>query len=313
LAFDVVVFGSAFYDTYVSTDEFSLKNTDDGKMICASYGKKIELEDVVVTTGGGATNAAVSLERLGLQTALVSCLGKDFWGRMVREQLEQEGVSPLYIQTHKTKKTSSSIALVGKDGNRTILVHRGASNFLSWRHVDWDRLDGKWAYLSSLGGDFTLLERIIRWAVDKKVKLAFNPGGGELSKPEQLQTVLSRLEVLLLNRQEALILMGSKEFDKNWFYGCGAGMTVVTDGEKGASVYTKDKKYIHQDAIKTKAVEVTGAGDAFGSSFVAGLVKGLKISHALSLAAHNSASVVEHIGPKNGLLFWPEVKRLVEN
>lgn len=135
MRFNVVVFGSAFYDTYILSDEFVLKQTSDGEMLCTPYGKKVELKDAVVTTGGGATNAAVCLERMGLQTGLVTCLGKDFWGRMVREQLEQEGVSPLYIQINKLQKTSSSIALVGKDGDRTILVHRGASNYLSWKLV----------------------------------------------------------------------------------------------------------------------------------------------------------------------------------
>lgn len=311
MRFNVVVFGSAFYDTYILSDEFVLKQTSDGEMLCTPYGKKVELKDAVVTTGGGATNAAVCLERMGLQTGLVTCLGKDFWGRMVREQLEQEGVSPLYIQINKLQKTSSSIALVGKDGDRTILVHRGASNYLSWKLVDWDRLDGDWAYLSSLGGDFTLLEKIIRWSKEKEIKLAFNPGGGELREREKLIKILPDLEILLLNKQEALQLIKEDGIKKNWFYDCGATMTVITNGAKGADVFTKSKQNYHQDSIKTKAVEVTGAGDAFGSSFVAGIITGLTIEKALKLAAINSSSVVKHIGPKAGLLFWPEIKKLI--
>jgi len=309
--FDVVVFGSAFYDTYILSDEFTLKQTTDGEMLCAPYGKKVELKDVVVTTGGGATNAAVCFERMGLQTGLVTCIGRDFWGRMVREQLEQEGVSPLYIQIHKSKKTSSSIALVGKDGDRTILVHRGASNHLSWRLVNWNKLDGDWSYLSSLGGDFALLEKIIRWSKEKEIKLAFNPGGGELREREKLIKILPDLEILLLNKQEALQLIGEDRINKAWFYDCGAAMTVITNGAKGADVFTKSKQNYHQDSIKTKAVEVTGAGDAFGSSFVAGIINGLTVEKAQKLAAYNSASVVEHIGPKQGLLFWPEARRLL--
>ena len=312
MKFDLIVFGSAFYDTYITSDEFKVKHTQEGMMLCELYGKKIEIKDVVVTTGGGATNAAVCFERMGLQSALVSCLGRDSWGRMVKEQLEQEGVSLLYLQTDKKYKTSSSIALVGNDGDRTILVHRGASNHISWHNVDWNRLDGCWAYISSLGGDFSLLDKILFWANDKKIKLAFNPGGGELKEVNKLNKTLSNLEILLLNKQEAIQLTGDKELKKTWFYECGAQITVVTDGKNGADVFTADKKYYHQDAIKTEAVEVTGAGDGFGSGFVSGIVNELSIEQALKLAAYNSASVVEHIGPKAGILFWPEAKKLLK-
>lgn len=311
MKFNVVVFGSAFYDTYITSDEFGIKHTNEGAMLCEPYGKKIEIKEVVVTTGGGATNAAVCFERMGLQSALVSCLGRDSWGRMVKEQLEQEGVSPLYIQTHKTEKTSSSVALVGDDGDRTILVHRGASNHISWRNVDWDRLDGKWAYISSLGGDFNLIERILRWAKQKQIKIAFNPGGSELKENRKLWSILPQIEVLLVNKQEALQLTGDTELKKSWFYECGSQIVVVTNGKNGADVFTSHGKYYHQEVIKTDAVEVTGAGDAFGSGFVSGIINGLTISQALKLAAYNSASVVEHIGPKTGILFWPEVKKLL--
>ncbi len=312
MPFDVVVFGSSFYDTYITSDEFKVKHTNEGVMLCELYGKKIEIKDIVVTTGGGATNAAVCFERMGLQSALVSCVGRDFWGRMVREQLEEEGVSLLYLQTNKKHKTSSSTALVGLDGDRTILVHRGASNYLSWRGVDWDRLDGRWAYISSLGGDFTLLEKILQWSKDKGVKLAFNPGGSELREKERLWKILPYFEILLVNKQEAMQLTGESDLRAAWFYSCGSEIVVVTDGQKGAHAYTKDKNHIHQNAIIAKAVEVTGAGDAFGSGFVAGLINGLKIEKALETAAYNSSSVVEHIGPKAGLLFWPELKKLLK-
>jgi ribokinase len=310
MKFNVVTFGSATYDTYLTSDGFKLRKTDQGVMLCEMYGRKVKIEESVITTGGGATNVAVCFERLGLQSAVVACIGRDSWGRIVKEKLEEEGVSLLYLQKNKTKPTSSSVALVGKDGGRTILVYRAASSLLSWKDVDWDRLGGDWAYITSLGGDFTMLTKIIRWAQEKNIKLAINPGSGELKESKKLAKLLPAFSILILNKQEALKLhhkSKDEQVDNNWFFNCGAEKVVITDGDKGAIVLTSDKQKFSQKSVAVEAVEVTGAGDAFGSSFVAGQINGLSLGKSLQLAALNSASVVKHIGPKKGLMFWPEV------
>ena len=99
--FNVVTFGSAFVDVYLSSPDFKIiksGKSPTGVALCEVYGGKIKVEKIVITTGGGATNVAVGLERLGLQTAAVCCVGKDDWGLFVRKELQREGVSPLYIQ-----------------------------------------------------------------------------------------------------------------------------------------------------------------------------------------------------------------------
>lgn len=313
MKFDVAVFGSATHDTYLSSEEFKPKETNEGVMFCQTYGGKVEIEESVVTTGGGATNTCVCFERLGLQTAIIACVGNDFWGRMLREQLESEGVSLLYLQKSKKLATSSSVVLVNKSGDRTLLVHRAASNLLSETEVDWDRLGADYIYVSSLGGNLNFLKKIIDFSKEKDCRIAFNPGSSELDDPEQLKQLIDHIHILIVNKQEALRLSGGDEINPEWFFNCGAEMTLITNGKKGASLFTKHKKIITQDAIKVKAVEVTGAGDSFGSSFVAGQILNLSIEKSLKMAALNSSSVVQHIGPKAGLLFWPEIKQKINS
>ena len=114
---------------------------------------------------------------------------------------------------------------------------------------------------------------------------------------------------MLLNLQEAQTLLGQTEIKPESAYDLGGGIVVVTDGRRGSKVYTSDKEIITQKAFKAKAREETGAGDAFGSAFVAGRIHGLSVKTALQLAALNAASVVRQIGPKEGLLFWPDAQR----
>src|SRR3972149_10630433 len=140
MRFNVVTFGSAFVDVYLTSPDFKLlrcRCSPTGVAICDVYGAKINVAKMVMTTGGGATNVAVGLERLGLQTGCVCMVGHDDWGLFVRKELRKEGVSPLYIQVDDQAPTSYSTMLVSEAGGRSALVYRGASSQLSWHQVAW--------------------------------------------------------------------------------------------------------------------------------------------------------------------------------
>ena len=57
-------------------------------------------------------------------------------------------------------------------------------------------------------------------------------------------------------------------------------------------------------------VDSTGAGDAFGSGFVAGLMLGKPIEEAVEWGKKQAASVVEHIGAKKGLLTRDQISKI---
>jgi len=83
----------------------------------------------------------------------------------------------------------------------------------------------------------------------------------------------------------------------------GPRIAVITNGRHGADVISGNKTY-HQPIVKEKKrVDTTGVGDAFGSSFVAGLeLYHNDIKRALLLAAKNSAAEVSQQGAQKGLL-----------
>jgi ribokinase len=313
MRFKVVCFGSAFVDVYLQSPDFKIMragSSPTGVALCEVYGGKIPVTKMVMTTGGGATNVSVGLERLGLQTAAVCAVGDDHWGLFVRKDLNREGVSPLYIQ-EVDAPTSYSTILVSEDGGRSALVYRGASNELKWNKVDWDKLDADWFYVSSLGGDFDLLTKIVRTAQEKKIRIAINPGSQEISKLNKLKPFLKYVEVLIVNIQEAAKL--TEHLPKNakeifadlikWKI----PVVAVTEGRKGANLIA-GKKVLTLPAIKVKTVEETGAGDGFSSGFMAGIIQGSKLNEALKMGLVSGASVATQFGPKAGLLFAPEMK-----
>jgi fructokinase len=177
--------------------------------------------------------------------------------------------------------------------------------------VDWEKLDGDWFYVSSLGGDLTLLTKIIRTAQSKKIKVAFNPGSQEIKAGDKLRAFLKEVDLLILNRQEAAELTKHEYKNKQAILKSasklGVKLVAITEGRQGA-ILIRGKETISVEAFKVKSIEDTGAGDAFGCGLIAGLIKGFSQEDSLRLGVANGASATTQFGPKAGLLFSTDIK-----
>ncbi len=80
-----------------------------------------------------------------------------------------------------------------------------------------------------------------------------------------------------------------------------SGIVVVTDKNKMIVCYDRGREYSLKPN-RVKVVERTGAGDAFASGFVAGMIVGWDIDRCLKLGLKESESVIGHFGAKNNLL-----------
>jgi sugar/nucleoside kinase (ribokinase family) len=91
--------------------------------------------------------------------------------------------------------------------------------------------------------------------------------------------------VLILNKEESKMLVKSGDLEK--LRKLGPRIVVVTDKNKAIECYDGRVKY-NLKPHKIKVIERTGAGDAFASGFVAGLIKGFSIEKSLKLGLKNS-------------------------
>ncbi len=92
----------------------------------------------------------------------------------------------------------------------------------------------------------------------------------------------------------------------------GPKIVVITNGANGVYVGTKDEILFHP-SIKTEIEDTLGAGDAFGSCFVASLLHGDSIQEALKNGIINSSSVIGKMGAKPGLLSYEQLKEKSTN
>lgn len=306
--FDVITFGSAIRDIFVYSKNFRILESEEsvtGRAFCFDLGSKIEIEKIIFTTGGGGTNSACGFSRLGLKSAVVTQIGNDAGGRIIMEDLKKEKVDSHFLLKSEVFSTAYSIILSIPGGERTILVHRGASENIPYHDIPWKKLKARWFYVTSLGGDFMLLEKIFKVAGEKKIKVAITPGSRELEKPYDLFPLIKKADILFLNQEEAAKLTGLsfkkpqeilKKLDEEI-----RGIVVMTCGAQGSMAALENKIY-QAGILKVVVVERTGAGDAFGCGFLTGMILKNKIEDALQLGTANAASVIQKIGAKNGLL-----------
>jgi sugar/nucleoside kinase (ribokinase family) len=163
-------------------------------------------------------------------------------------------------------------------------------------------------------------DQVADW-LDKNpsVHLAFQPGTFQMKVgAERLKRIYRRSAILILNREEAVLVGKGKRDDINdlfdHLHALGPQVVVITDGPAGA--YASDgvqrlKMPPYPDP--KPPFERTGAGDAFAATFVAAAAKGLSLEDALRWAPINSMSVVQKVGAQAGLLKEKELLQLLHD
>lgn len=314
--YDVITIGAGVRDVFLVSDQFiALKSNKfkTGVGECVALGSKIELDEIILTTGGGATNAAATIGSLGFKAACMCKVGDDSPGRDVADDLKRFGVSPRFLTKVPGGETGYSTLLTMQDGERTVLVYRGVSGKMSAKDIDMSAFKRtKWVYLTSLGGNMTLSTKIIREAHKAGAKIMWNPGSKELKMGmSKMKPLLKMLSVLNMNKEELAMLTGETNLKK----GLAALHTdgtvrIITDGTKGAYAY-RDGWMVHAGTTGAKALSRTGAGDAFGSGFLSGFLKTEDLRKSLAVATLNAESVIQKHGAKNGILSkWPSQARM---
>jgi sugar/nucleoside kinase (ribokinase family) len=305
--FDIISIGAATIDIFIKSKQFIVENN----LLSLKYSSKNEVNQSLICSGGGATNSAVSFSRLGLKSACLSLIGDDYLSNYVIDDLKKESVTTNLLIKNKDDTTDFSIVLVAPDGSRSILVNRGSTR-LEEKYLNWDRISKtKWFYITSLEGNLDLLEKLIGFAKENNIKIALNPGNRELSQRKKLLPLLKLVDFLLLNKTESELLIDLDIDNKNFWnrlISLSPAIISITNGRNGAFVFAEDKHYF-SPAINTKPIDETGAGDAFGSTFVGALIYKYDPKDALFWAIKNSASVVSHLGAKTALLTLKQIQR----
>ena len=271
----------------------------------------LHLTDPVVLAGGGITlNAGITMSRLGMKVGVLSYVGKDAWGDVIRRLLQRDGVADETLATHATEATSTTMVAVDASGERSFFHCIGAPGTIDadfmlrdpdlWRRTKY-LLIGYYSLMPRLESDLPTVLQTIRSAGCRTALDAAGSGG--TMKP--LNRILPHLDIYVPSIAEARNQTGHDDPARilQTYRDCGApGVLGVKLGTKGVLLDDPTAGRVHVDIVAPpgEVVDTTGAGDNFYGGLVAGLIRGMSLNDAGRLAAAAAACCVTVMGGSAG-------------
>ncbi len=281
------------------------------------------VNEAASSPGGSAANTIYGLARLGIRTGFTGVVGDDTEGKILVQDFQKAGVDTSQIRVKPGAKTGSVLCLSDRLGKRSLYVLPGANSLLTTDDLDLDCINqAKILHISSFADDrqFKVLLEIVD-KLDLSVKVSFSPGALYAAKGlKALAPILSRTRVLFINQNELQqltgedIIAGAKSCLKQ-----GCHIVVVTLGrgteleiDKGTKRRTITVTSYIRDAESECALEpdsqntlsetdTTGAGDAFATGFLYGLLKGKGLEECGRLGNIVAQFCITKMGAREGL------------
>jgi sugar/nucleoside kinase (ribokinase family) len=281
-------------------------------------GELVAVDNIKTKAGGCAANVAIDLGKQNISVDLVGCLGRDAAGETLVKALQAAGVNCDRLIYTSDYPTSETIILLVEGEDRRYIHTFGANQAFSVYHIDGDWLAG--LDLFYLGGLFAMpdiqldeLLTLLHFCREHNVVTVVDVvlPAGFIYAPE-IQKLLPCIDWFLPNDTEAAALTGrndpweAMQVLRHW----GASGLVITLGERGALGVQGDECW-HCGAYSGPAVDPSGAGDAFASGLITGIVQGWDFRRCLWYASALGASATQAIGTTDGVLNAAEAERLI--
>jgi ribokinase len=273
--------------------------------------------DLIRTSPGGkGSNQMVAAHMSGSDALLIARIGDDALANCLHDFYAVKGFGKKHIKISEGENTGTAIIEIDKtDAQNRILIIRGANMLLSEADVlgaegDFVDCDVVLTQLETLDEPIYAAARLA-----KKYNKPFilNPAPYRPLDAE----LLSMVDYITPNETEASYLTGieinSIDDAKNAakkLLNMGIKNVIITLGVNGA-YYTDGDKEIHVKGIKVKAVETTGAGDAFNGGFATALGEGMDIEKALKFANCTAAISVTRLGAAESMPTRSEIDELI--
>jgi ribokinase len=327
MAFDIIVIGSVSLDVLAKTDAkiVQIKGLSHGQMrdekwLAYPLGSKLLIRKLAFSPGGAGTNACATFAKFDFNTAFIGMIGMDIHGQILLNWFRENGITFL---GKLGNETGYSLILTSQADDRTILSFKGCNDDLELAVLPLSELQASWLYgTSMLGKSFATQEKLFLFAKHTGMQTAYNPNPYICSKGlPYLRRMLQHTDVLILNHEEASLLAGTGtplELAQR-LASHGPDIVTVSDGAKGATIFTNQtrggEKWHITPARGLSIVETTGAGDAFGAGFVAGLKLQKTIREAALMGVLNAEEVIQtygatqHIASRQEMEVWLSAER----
>ena len=266
-----------------------------------ALGGKQNATDMVMQGGGPVPNTMIGLARLGLRTGVIAAIGNDIIGTVTREELQRERVDDSWLITKRAVSDLAAGFVEQKTGRRTIVLHRTLE--VKPRDIVTRRLPiPKLVHVD--GRDIPACVKLARWAKSLGAIVSFDIG----SKRNDVSPLLPLVDQLVVADAFALPYTRTRSAEaaiRKLTRVC-PGTIIVTEGTRG-QLAREDSQFTRGRAFRVPVIDTTGAGDAFHTGYLYGLLKNWSMARRLAFGAAVAALKCGSMGARAGLPSLKEV------
>ena len=272
----------------------------------------------VISIGGKGANQAAAAAACGASTQLIARVGKDEFGRMVCEELRVRNIGTIETRALEDTGTGMAAIYVEESGDNCIVVVPGANAKLAPRDIDagLPLIRGAAVVVVQCEIPMETVYRTIELAAEYNVPVILNPAPFHSL---ELARIARCVSYLVPNETEASQLCGKPvetvsdaKLCASWLHALGIPCVIVTLGAQGCVVADKESVR-HVSAYRVKAVDTTGAGDAFIGCLAESLAAGRVLDNSIRRAVIYSALSTTARGALASFPLRDEVSALIDS
>ncbi len=307
----VVVVGGTYVDVAIRCSQIP------------SNGQSVAGSALSYTATGPGPNQAAEVALCGCEVYLVSKVGGDPFGQMVKANLAEFKVNTDYVYTAEAKNTGTVVTLVNAEGENASLIYTGANGALLPQDLDTAEQIISEADVCLIHGHLPQdsILTAIRWAKVHGTKVILNPAR-PIEQPDNQTGALPieyfSVNILIPNLYEAADItehsaanIRTAKLIGSELVGRGADAAVITMGRRGCMVVDRDSAD-HIDAFEIELVDQTCTGDAFAGALAACCAVGDELRKAVKFASAAGALVCTKFGAIEALPTKAEIIELLQ-
>ena len=277
-----------------------------------SVGETILGNKYNIGPGGKGCNQAIAIARLGGKVNFISKIGKDSYGELALNTLQKNNINiENIIQDEKLQTGVAGILVDQKSGKNAINVIVGAPSSLKVSEIEKqiNLIKSSKIFLTQLEVPKDVTLHCLKTAKENGCITILNPApASEISKE-----FYNNIDFFTPNETEAEFYTGIKITNEQEakqaaekLLTLGIKKVIITLGEKGL-FYTDGKEEIYLKASSIKAIDTTGAGDAFNGGLAFGLSKDKPIRECLELANKVAGISTTKLGAGDAMPFLKDI------
>ena len=261
----------------------------------------LKIEDTV--SGGSVANSVVGLSQLGNKVGFIGKVSNDNLGQKYEDGLKKENVDYFYSKKEEDLPTGTCLILITPDSERTMCTFLGTAGKISENDVDVKSIkNSEMIFLEGYLWDEGEPKSAFDKAINNSNKVAMSLSDlfcVERHKPQFLDLVKNRLDIIFANEQEITSLINTKKIEEVIPFAQQIGkLIIITRGKKGSIAINKDQVIECESKKDLKIKDLTGAGDLFAAGYLHGHINNLTILESLEKGTEMSAKIIQQIGAR---------------